>query len=203
MTHLNVKVLRGLVWLVCAALLACASVASAEPPPDWSAKDVKGRTVNTSNYRGKVLLMFVNSPELKGQMWPITERLILKYGDHKRLEQVTVVDLREAPLTWQAAEQISGTVTEKIAAIHDWNVTQITTLLKEKNKPPIRGLDRKLHVVLDWDGDLIQRYPTLNSQKTISIVVIDPQGNHVGTWPGHQLDRAIKAIDATLETLAD
>ncbi|MBH23196.1 MAG: hypothetical protein CMH57_01800 [Myxococcales bacterium] len=197
------KGLHRLAWLALAAALTWSGVAHADPLPDWRATDVKGRTVDTKSYRGKVLLMFINSPELKGQMWPITGRLILKYGDHARLEQVTLVDLREAPLTWQAAEQISGTVTEKIAAIHDWNVTHIKALLKEHDKPPIRGLDRKLHVILDWEGGLIQRYPAQDSQKTISIVVIGPQGDLIGAWPGHQLDRAIQAIDATLKTLAD
>ncbi|MEO1268982.1 MAG: hypothetical protein AAFX99_12845, partial [Myxococcota bacterium] len=115
--------------------------------------------------------------------------------------QITVVDLRQAPLSWRAAEQVSSTVTSRIADIHDWNVEHITSFLKEQGKPPIRGLDRKLHVVLDWDGDLVERYPIWDSQKTVSIVVLDHHGGVVGVWPSHQLDRAIKAIDAALTEL--
>lgn len=184
------------------------AVASAQPKAtDWRATDVKGRGVATEDYRGKVLMVFIASDETKDLMQPITEELVVRYGTNPKVAQLTLADFSDAPFTWKSAEKISGTVTEKTAKAHDRTVVRIQNLLKKNGKAPIPGLDRKLHIVIDWDQKLVKRYKHWDAKKYVTVAVINPQGDVIGTWklgPGKgslqdQLVPVYEAIDATAE----
>ena len=108
-----------------AMLLSSAMVFDETKPTDWTAKDVKGRSVNTAKYRGKVLMVFINSPETRDGMKPISKDLTLKFGHNKKVAQMTVVDLRDAPLTWKAAEKAADEVTKRSAKAHDLSLIHI------------------------------------------------------------------------------
>lgn len=189
------------------ALFGTALVASAQPKPtDWAASDVKGRSVDVASYRGKVLMLFITSAETKDLMQPITEKLVLKYGNNPKLAQVTLADFSDAPLTWKAAESASDTVTKRTAGAHDRTVRRIQAFLEKKGKPPIPGLDRKLHIVIDWESNLVSKYKHWDTEKFITVVVLNPQGDVVGQWkagPGEgeldgQFEPIYQAVDSTL-----
>lgn len=196
---------RWMKWALTGLLmmtLALGATAWANSKYDWSAKDVKGRTVNTADYRGKVLLVFITSAEddVRDKMKPITKQLVVKYGHNPDVDQLTIVDLSDAPLTWIAAEKASDEVTERISKSHDRTITRMNDALKKAGMETIPAplLDKRLHIILDWEGKLVKKYPHSDTSKHVTIAVLDKQGNLVGTFKGNQLDKAMEAADATL-----
>ena len=165
---------------------------------DWRGVDVKGRAVDTRAFRGKVLLVFINSPELKGETRPLTEQLVLRYGDNPKVAQLTLVDLSDAPLTWRGAEAVSGAVTDEVGKVHDWTVQHIQGWLEKNDKPRIPGLHKRLHIILDWERSLIGRYRTWDTSRTVTIALLDQQGRYLGSFKGSQLEQLMNAVDATL-----
>lgn len=194
--------LMMLAALVGMSMLLASGSALAEPKPtDWSAKDVKGRSVSTDKYRGKVTMVIINSPDKRDAVKPLSKKLTLRYGDNNKVDQITIVDLTDAPMTWSAAEAATGKVTSEIAKTHDRTVKRINGWLKEAGKKPIRGLDRKMHIVLDWDGKIIKKYKYWDTKKFITVVVVNQHGDPIGSFKGNQLDKLMKAVDAAVGEL--
>lgn len=213
MHHRKATPLAPLRRLLLACLLGVLTVTGAvgvasaqDKATDWAASDVKGRSVDVKAYRGKVLLVFIMSDTTKDLMRPITEDMVLRYGHNPKVAQVSLADFSDAPFTWKSAEKISGTVTDKTKAAHDRSVKRIQKILKDNGKPPIPGLDKKIHIVLDWDQKLVKKYKHWNPKKFITVVVTNPQGDIVGSWklgPGKdgvtdQLKPVYEAVDSTL-----
>lgn len=181
------------------AMILSSAMASADvKPTDWIAKDVKGRSVDTSKYRGKVMMVFINSAETKDRMKTISKKLTLKYGKNKKVAQLTVVDLTDAPLTWLAAEKAAGEVTKRTAKAHDRTVKRMNTWLTDAGKKPIKRLDKKLHIVLDWKGKVVKNYDYFDSEKHVTIVVINQHGDPIASFKGTQLTKAMAAVDAAV-----
>jgi len=194
-----------LAWLLLAALALGALPAHAQDPGqavaplDWRAEDVNGRAVDTKSFRGKLLLVFINAPATKGKARALTEQLAVRYGDHAGLGQLTIVDLSEAPLTWRGAETISGTVSARVREAQAWTVENLQKTLAQHHKPPIEGLEARLHVVLDWDGELVTRYRPWDTARTITVALIDKEGRPLANYRVDQRDELFAAIDDQLE----
>ncbi len=196
--------IAGLMGLL---LMGVAAVAGAQAKPhDWSSKDVKGRAVSTQSYRGKVLLVFIASDETKDLMQPISERLVLRYADSDQVGQLTLADFSDAPFTWKTAESVSGTVTEKTAKAHDRTVRRIQGILKKNGKEPIADLDKQIHIVIDWDDKIVKKYKTWDTEKYVTVIAINPEGELMGSWKAGpsaksldaQLGPVFEAVDAAL-----
>ena len=182
--------------LATTALLALTFSSTAAAQHDWAAKDVKGRSVKTADYRGKVLVVFVSSADTRDQMKPVIPKLVTRYGKHPKVAQLTIVDLREAPFAWKAAEKVNDEVTDRIKGTHDRTVKRMNAALVKDGQKPIAGLDKKLHIVLDWKGKLVKKYNKVhNTSKFINIIVIDPAGKQVGAWKLQDFETAMKKVE--------
>lgn len=174
--------------------LIAPAVASAQATKstDFVTKDVKDRTVSSKTYRGKVLLVFINSHETGDAMRPVTEKMILKYGHNPKVAQVSIADLTELDFYKKpfAKDHISGA--------HDRTVKRIKALLKKNGKPPIPGLSRNLHIIMDMDGELVKRFQHFDPLKVVTVVVLNKEGDAIGSWKGSQLDKVFEAVDAAL-----
>lgn len=159
---------------------------------DWSAKSASGRNINTKHYRGQVLMIFLSSPETRDAMRPMTKEMVLKYGHNNDVAQLTVVDLRELEFYKRPFAE------EHIAKAQKRTVKRIQQILKDNGKPPIAGLDRKLHLVADFEGDISKRYKHWDTQKFVTVVVLNKQGDVVGSWKSTQLKDIFEAVDAAL-----
>lgn len=191
---------HGLRWAISGLLglmlVGAVSSASAQAKPhDWKGKDVKNRAVSTESYRGKVLLVFIASDETKDLMQPISERLVLRYGHNENVGQLTLADFSDAPFTWKTAESVSGTVTEKTAKAHDRTVRRIQGILKKNGQPAIPNLDKKIHIVIDWDNKIVKKYKKWDSDTYVTVVAIDQAGELLGSW---KTGPSAKSLDAQL-----
>ncbi len=174
-------------------LLSMVGAASAQnKASDWVAEDAKGNKVKTADFRGKATMIFINHPEQRDAMKPITKELALKYGHNPAVSLVTIVDLRDLEFYKRPFAN------DKIAQAQDRTVKRIQQILKENNKPPIPGLARKLYMVPDFDGKIIDRYNHWDTKKNVTIVLLNKQGDIVGSWKDTQLDKVFEAVEATL-----
>lgn len=178
---------------VAITLFALVGSASAQKKHDWTAESAKGQTIKTKNFRGKVMMVIINHPEMRDAMKPITKALAFKYGHNPEVAiPVTVVDLRDLEFYKRPF------VNDRISKAQDRTVKRISKMLKDENKPPIPGLSRKLHMIADFDGDIIKRYSTWNTKKAVTLVVVNKQGDIVGSFKGAQIEKAFEAVDAAL-----
>jgi hypothetical protein len=125
-------------------------------------------------------------------MRPLTKELVLKYGHNNDVAQLTVVDLRELEFYKRPFAE------EHIAKAQKRTVKRIQKILKDNGKPPIAGLDRKLHLVADFEGKVTKKYKHWNTQKFVTVAVINKQGDVIGSWKSSQLDDIFEAVDAAL-----
>jgi glutathione peroxidase-family protein len=159
---------------------------------DWTAKSVNGRNVNTENYRGQVLMVFLSSPETRDAMKPMSNELVLRYGDNQEVAQLTIVDLRELEFYKRPFAE------EHIAKAQGRTVQRIQKLLKDNGKAPIPGLQQKLHLIADFEGQIVKRYNHWDTQKFVTVVVLNKQGDVVGAWKSSQIKEIFEAVDASL-----
>jgi peroxiredoxin len=187
---------RKLIVAVLAVLISLFTMvgsASAQKKHDWSAETAKGQKIKTKNFRGKVMMVIINHPEMRDEMKPITKALAFKYGHNPEVAiPVTIVDLRELEFYKRPF------VNDRISKAQDRTVKRISKMLKDENKPPIPGLARKLHMIADFDGEIINRYNTWNTKKAVTLVVINKQGDIIGSFKGSQIEKAFEAVDAAL-----
>ena len=159
---------------------------------DWSAEDGRGQKVDTRDYRGKVLLVFINGVKTGPKMKPLADELILKYGHNPDVGQLTLVDLSTLELYKRPFAN------QRIAEAQERSAKRLDKLLREHNKPPIANLVRKLHIVPDFDGALFGKYDHWDTSTEVTVVVVNKQGDPVGSFKDDQLDQLHEAVEAVL-----
>jgi glutathione peroxidase-family protein len=160
---------------------------------DFHAKDSKDRKVKTTHYRGQVLLVVISGTETRDAMRPVTKELILKYGHNKDVGLLTLVDLRE--LSFYKRPFANG----ELAKVQDRTAKRMNKWLRKDGQAPIPGLDRKLHIIADFDGKLIKKFKPWKTEKVVTIAVVNKQGDIVGKFKHTQLDQLHEAIDASVK----
>jgi hypothetical protein len=160
---------------------------------DFSTKDCKGRRVKTTAYRGKVLLVMISGDKTRDMVKPISKDFILKFGHNKNVAQLTLVDLRD--LSFYERPFADGV----LAKVQDRTAKRLNRWLREDGQAPISGLDRKLHIIGDTKGRLLRRFGPYKTSTTVTIVVINKQGDIVGKFKHTQLSLISEAVDAALE----
>ncbi len=178
--------------LAVALLMVVPAAMAQAKKTDWKAKSAHGRSVNTQNYRGQVVMVFLSSPESRDALKPVTKDLVLRYGDNPDVAQLTIVDLRELEFYKRPFAD------DHIAKAQERTVKRIQKILKDNGKSPIPGLKRKLHLVSDFEGDIIKKYHHWDTQKFVSVVVLNKQGDVVGSWKTTQMKQVFEAVDASL-----
>lgn len=171
--------------------LSLGAVAS-DKSTDWKAQDARGEEVDTTAYRGKVLLVFINHPDTRDKMKPLTNEMVLKYGHNPEVAQLTLVDLRALEFYKRPFAR------DHIVEAAERTAERIEALLKEHNQPPIPRLKKRLNIVPDFEGELLARYTYWNTSEHVTVVVINKQGDVVGSWKGEQLEEIHEAVSASL-----
>ena len=160
---------------------------------DFSAKDAKDRRVKSTHYRGQVLLVVISGTETRDAMKPVSKELILKYGHSKEVAQLTLVDLRD--LSFYKRPFANG----ELSKVQDRTAKRMNKWLREDGQPPIAGLNRKLHIIADFDGDLIKKFSPWKTSDTVTIAVVNKQGDIVGKFKHTQLKELHEAIDESVK----
>lgn len=185
-------VVASLLALFAALMLALPAFAEDKKAPDWSAESVKGKKVGTSQYRDRVVLVFLTSPETRDGMKDLTKEMVLKYGHNPKVAQLTVVDLRDLAFYKRPFAD------DEIAKVQDRTVKRIQQIMRDNGKDPIPGLDRNLHMFTDFEGKLVNKYEHWDTKKSVTVVVLDKNGEVKGSWKPSQIDAIFKAVDESL-----
>ena len=155
-------------------------------------KDCNGHRVKTTAYRGKVLLLIISGTETRDIMKPVSKELILKYGHNPDVGQLTLVDLRE--LSFYERPFADG----ELSKVQKRTVKRLNRWLREDGQAPIPGLSRQLHIIGDTKGRYLRRFGPWKTSNTVTIVVVNKQGDVVGKFKHSQLPLLHQAIDAAL-----
>ena len=70
--------LRALVILLLSCLAFAVTSQAQEKASDWSSKDLRGRSISTQEFRGKVLLVVMAHFDRRKEMEPIVRELVVR-----------------------------------------------------------------------------------------------------------------------------
>ena len=176
---------------VCFALLS-GPAAAQDKKHDWRSRSARGQLVNTADYRGKVVVVVINHPSLAEATLAITRELALKLGHNPEVSVLRVVDLGDLELYKRPF------ATKKLALDQKREVKRIQQILKEHNKAPIQRLHRKLHMFADFEGGIIGLYDIWSTKEEVTLVVVNKQGDVMGSFKGSRSEEALEAVEASL-----
>lgn len=158
----------------------------------WSAKDAKGRAVNTANFSGKVQVITISNPDYKYKKATdkTLEFMAGKFGKSDDVIQLTLVDLRSMGWAKYKAADVSGELDKRMRKAHDRVAGRIAKALGYKGNVPgdvSSKIDKGLHLIPTRDGDIVGHYNSAWSENTTSnnliVVVVDKSGKkHSKHW---------------------
>ena len=158
--------------LFVAALLAASPAAFAGPKagdaaPAVNTKDVKGREIVVPAAGKPMVLAFV--AKATGEKAAEINREVRL--NHPEAEVVTFIDVSGYP------GFLHGMVKGKISSCHDEAVKDDTAAFKKAGKPVPEDLDKRIHLVPDFDGKIVQNaYGAKDTDKQAHFVVIGADG---------------------------
>lgn len=142
------------------------------PAPDFSLTAVKsGRQINPASCKGDVLGLVFHSRETVQAVVEINTTVRPVYPDPKPVVLVSVLDLSIVPRLFQ------GAVKPLLEQAYDQAAREIP-----------KGYNPADYVFLlpDWTGAVTKAFKAKDTGKMAAVVVIDPQGQVVGSYQGPQ-----------------
>ena len=158
--------------LVAALLLASPAVLAAGPAvgdaaPAVNTKDVKGRDVVVPDSGKPMVLAFV--AKATGDKGGAINRDVRI--NHPEATVITFVDVSSFP------GFLHGMVKSKMSSRHEEALKDDSEALKKAGKPVPEDLDKRIHIVPDFDGKIVQKsYGAPDTDKQVHIVVIGADG---------------------------
>lgn len=155
--------------------------------PDFTLDHILGHSVSLSDYRGKRVVVVFGGRESAGQIEQGIGKIRQTYGP----DEVTVIgvsDLRAAP---RAARIL---VKSQLKKAYEGAVTSQEADLRAAGKEPGPDPAKDVIMVMDWPGSVADEYGLSGVDAEAAAVVVDPDGNVIGSGTGAQLGEQVLAV---------
>ena len=155
--------------------------------PDFTLDHILGHPVSLSDFRGRRVAVVFGGRESAPQIEQGISKIRHVYGPDE-LVIVGVSDLRAAP---RAARIL---VKSQLKKAFEGAVKSQEADLRAVGKDPGPDAAKDVHMVMDWPGSVVDEYGLSGVDAEAAAVVVDPEGNVVGSGTGEQLGEEVLAV---------
>ncbi len=158
--------------------------------PDFTLDHIQGQSVSLSDYRGQRVVIVFGGRDSAEQIEQGISKIRRTYGP----DEVTVIgvsDLRGAP---RAARIL---VKSQLKKAFEQAVKSEEADLRAAGKDPGPDAAKNVIMLMDWPGSVVDEYGVSDVETEAAAVVVDPQGNVVGSGTGAALGEEVLGVLAT------
>jgi len=177
----------------------------------WQAKDAKGRTVNTANYKGKVQIVTISNPDYNYKK--ATDKALAfiasEYGESDDVAQLTLIDLRGMNSIKYKAAEVSGELDKRLKKAHNRIAGRIAKALGKTDGASKKKIDAGLHLIPVRGDKIVNRYSKQwddnVTENNLILLVVDKNGNYQQGWKikKNAPDSRINAVLKELKSVVD
>ena len=161
-----------------------------ETAPDFTLDHVLGQPVSLADYRGRRLVVVFGGRESAGQIKSGISQIRRTY-DPDEVTIIGISDLRSAPRPARIL------VKSQLKKAFEEAVRDQAADLAAAGKPPREHPEQDVLMLMDWSGEVVDRYGVSGADKEAAAVAVDPDGRIVGSGSGPQLgDQILSALSA-------
>jgi AhpC/TSA family len=158
--------------------------------PDFTLDHIQGQSVSLSDYRGQRVVIVFGGRDSAEQIEQGISKIRRTYGP----DEVTIIgvsDLRSAP---RAARIL---VKSQLRKAFEEAVKSQEADLRAAGKDPGPDAAKDVIMLMDWPGSVVDEYGVSGVETEAAAVVVDPQGNVVGSGTGATLGEEVLGVLAT------
>jgi AhpC/TSA family len=154
--------------------------------PEFKLEHILGHEVSLSDYKGRNVVLTFGGRESAGQIEQGIGTIRRTY-DPDELTIIGVSDLRAAP---RPARII---VKNQLKKAYEGAVKAQDADLQAAGKPTRQDPGKDVIMLMDWSGNVTDQYGLSGVDKEAAAVVVDGQGNVIGSGTGIQLGEQVLA----------
>lgn len=171
-----------------------------EKPGQWTVTDARGAEIKGEDFYGRVTVLLLYADPSESFVLPILDDLVVQYGHRSDMALISVVDVRKVDPEAQSFAM------RRLDARRLATAARVRRRLERENKPDIHFLSRKLPIVGDFAGRIFELYPHWDPKRHTTVVVLSPEGHHVGSWKltqGADNGRTLGLVDDAIQFLLE